>query len=108
MKINYRFMRVMIFFDLPTTTTENRRNYRKFRKNLIINGFFMLQESVYCRMVINEAMANGVVAKIEGFKPPAGMICAMVVTEKQFAGMSFIMGENKSDVITTDKSLVII
>ena len=101
-------MRLMVFFDLPTVTSENRRNYRKFRKNLILNGFFMLQESVYCRMVINEAMARSVVARIEGFKPPAGMICVMAVTEKQFANISFIIGESQSDVITTEKSLVII
>ncbi|MBE6384292.1 MAG: CRISPR-associated endonuclease Cas2 [Lentisphaerae bacterium] len=101
-------MRLMVFFDLPTVTSENRRNYRKFRKNLILNGFFMLQESVYCRMVINEAMARSVVARIESFKPPAGMICVMAVTEKQFANISFIIGESQSDVITTDKSLVII
>ena len=101
-------MRLMIFFDLPTITSENRRNYRKFRNDLISNGFFMLQESVYCRMVINEAMAKSTVAKIEGFKPPTGMICAMIVTEKQFANITFISGESKSDVITTDKSLVII
>ena len=108
MKINYRFMRLIVFFDLPTTTSENRRNYRNFRKNLIANGFFMLQESVYCRMVINEAMAKSIVAKIEEFKPPAGMICCMSITEKQFSGISFIVGEIKSDVVTTDKSLVII
>ena len=101
-------MRLMVFFDLPTKTSENRRNYRKFRKNLILTGFFMLQESVYCRMVINEAMAKSVVAKIETFKPPAGMICVMIVTEKQFAGISFIIGENKTDVVTTDKSVVIL
>lgn len=101
-------MRLMVFFDLPTVTSENRRNYRKFRKNLILNGFFMLQESVYCRMVINEAMARSVVARIESFKPPAGMICVMAVTEKQFANISFIIGESQSDVISTDKSLVII
>lgn len=108
MKINYRFMRLMVFFDLPTQTAENRRNYRRFRKNLILSGFFMLQESVYCRMVINEAMAKSMVQKIESFKPPQGMVCAMIITEKQFAGISFIIGELKSDVVTTDKSVVII
>lgn len=108
MKINYRFMRLMVFFDLPTITSENRRNYRRFRKDLIANGFFMIQESVYCRMVINEAMAKSVVAKIESFKPPQGMICVMIVTEKQFANISFIIGDIKSDVVTSDKSLVIL
>ena len=53
-------------------------------------------------------MAKNVVAKIEGFKPPEGMICAMIVTEKQFAGISFIIGENQSDVVTSEQSLVII
>lgn len=101
-------MRLLVFFDLPTQTAEARRNYRRFRKNLIASGFFMLQESVYCRMVINEAMAKSMVAKIEGFKPPAGVVCVMTVTEKQFAGMSFIVGDCKSDVVTSDKSLVII
>ena len=86
---------MMIFFDLPTVTSENRRNYRKFRKNLLTNGFFMLQESVYCRMVINEAMAKSVVAKIESFKPPEGMICAMIVTEKQYATMNILSGKPK-------------
>ena len=97
-----------MFFDLPTATSENRRNYRRFRKDLISNGFFMLQESVYCRMVINEAMAKSVVARIESFKPPQGMVCAMIITEKQFAGISFIVGEMKSDVVTTEQSLVIL
>ena len=106
--MNCRFMRLMVFFDLPTATSENRRNYRRFRKDLISNGFFMLQESVYCRMVINEAMAKSVVARIEHFKPPQGMVCAMIITEKQFAGISFIVGEMKSDVVTTEQSLVIL
>ena len=101
-------MRLMVFFDLPTATSENRRNYRRFRKDLISNGFFMLQESVYCRMVINEAMAKSVVARIESFKPPLGIVCAMIITEKQFAGISFIVGDMKSDVVTTEQSLVIL
>lgn len=106
--MSYRFMRLMVFFDLPTATSENRRNYRRFRKDLISNGFFMLQESVYCRMVINEAMAKSVVARIESFKPPQGVVCAMIITEKQFAGISFIVGDMKSDVVTTEQSLVIL
>ena len=103
-----RFMRLMVFFDLPTVTSENRRNYRRFRKDLILNGFFMLQESVYCRMVINEAMAKSVVARIKSFKPSQGMVCAMIITEKQFAGISFIVGDMKSDVVTTEQSLVVL
>ena len=44
--MSYRFMRIIVFFDLPTETLEDKREYRKFRKMLIENGFVMMQESV--------------------------------------------------------------
>ena len=40
----FRFMRMLVFFDLPTITGEEKRHYRQFRKLLIKNGFVMLQE----------------------------------------------------------------
>ena len=46
-------MRVLVFFDLPVITSENRRAYSKFRKFLLKNGFMMLQESVYCKLALN-------------------------------------------------------
>ena len=36
--MSYRFMRVLVMFDLPTETSLQRRNYRKFRKTLIKNN----------------------------------------------------------------------
>lgn len=42
-------MRVLVFFDLPIVTSENKKAYRDFRKYLLKNGFLMLQESVYCK-----------------------------------------------------------
>lgn len=35
-------------------------------------------------------------------------MCALEVTEKQFAKMDFIVGEQHSDVIDTDERLVIL
>ena len=37
--MNYRFMRIVVMFDLPVLTLEDKRNYRNFRKTLIKNGF---------------------------------------------------------------------
>ena len=34
-------MRIMVFFDLPTITPANRKDYANFRKYLIKNGFIM-------------------------------------------------------------------
>lgn len=46
-------MRIIVFFDLPTLTSTQQKTYRDFRKFLIKNGFYMMQESVYCRIQTN-------------------------------------------------------
>ena len=47
--MSYRFMRVIVFFDLPTLTLEDKKEYRNFRKFLLKRGFAMMQESVYSK-----------------------------------------------------------
>lgn len=101
-------MRMFIFFDLPVITTENRRNYARFRKFLIKNGFIMMQESVYCKMVINQTAANNVMSNIKSNKPPDGLVQVLNVTEKQFEKMEFITGSFKSDIVDSDERLVIL
>lgn len=41
-------MRVIVMFDLPVLTAQERRDYTRFRKHLLKNGFLMMQESIYC------------------------------------------------------------
>ena len=104
--MSYRFMRTIIFFDLPTITEENRRDYRKFRKVLIKNGFLMMQESVYCRMLINPTAEKSVVDIIRRNKPPDGIVQVLTVTEKQFSHMEYICGKAHRDIISTDERLI--
>ena len=106
--MSYRFMRVMVFFDLPTETTEDKRNYRRFRKMLIKNGFIMLQKSVYARMLITPSAGETVINVIRSNKPPSGLVQVLTVTEKQFSKMEFIKGDHHSDVIDSDERLVIL
>ncbi|MCM1488553.1 MAG: CRISPR-associated endonuclease Cas2 [Firmicutes bacterium] len=101
-------MRVFVFFDLPVVTLENRRNYTKFRKYLIKNGFIMMQESVYCRMALNQNSARIIADNLRRNKPPNGLVQVLCVTEKQFSKMEFITGEFNSDVIDSDERLVIL
>lgn len=106
--MTYRFMRVLVFFDLPTVTDKDKREYRRFRKMLIQNGFVMMQESVYTRMVLNKTVEKSVVDTLKRNKPSDGLVQAIVITEKQFAGMVNISGEFVSNVIDTDERLVIL
>ncbi|WP_334082272.1 CRISPR-associated endonuclease Cas2, partial [Helicobacter typhlonius] len=45
-----KFMRVLVMFDMPTCSKKERKDYARFRKNLIKDGFMMLQYSVYMRI----------------------------------------------------------
>lgn len=51
-------MRVIVMFDLPVRTSENLREYNRFRKFLIKSGFLMMQESVYCKLALNTTVAE--------------------------------------------------
>lgn len=106
--MSYRFMRIIVFFDLPTETAAERRQYSRFRKMLIKNGFLMMQESVYCRMVLNLSVQKSVIDVLEKNKPSSGLVQVLTVTEKQFAGMKYLIGEYKTDVIDSDERLVIL
>ena len=101
-------MRLIVFFDLPTETNEDKRNYRKFRKCLINNGFMMLQESVYCRMLITPTAGNTVMDVIKKNKPPEGTVQMLAVTEKQFSKMEYLVGEYHSEILDSDERLVIL
>lgn len=104
--MSYRFMRMIVFFDLPTETASDRRNYRRFRKLLVQNGFLMLQESVYCKLLLNATAQKAMSQIIHQNKPPNGVVQLLTVTEKQFAKMEYIVGAFSSDVIDSDERLV--
>ena len=94
--MNNRFMRLLIFFDLPVETSKDRREYSKFHKFLIKNGFIMMQKSVYSKLVVNNVTSNAVKQKISKNLPPAGIIELLEITENQFMRIDYLMGEKQS------------
>ncbi|MBQ3390546.1 MAG: CRISPR-associated endonuclease Cas2 [Firmicutes bacterium] len=101
-------MRVIVMFDLPVTTAEKRREYIRFRKYLIKNGFIMLQESVYCKLALNTTVSNAIVSNIRKNNPSEGLVQVLTITEKQFSRMEFIIGEQSSEILDNDERLVVI
>lgn len=101
-------MRILVMFDLPVGTAGERREYVKFRKYLIKNGYLMMQESVYCKLAQNSAMADALVGNLRKNKPQSGLVQVLRVTEKQYAKMEFIVGEFSTDILDTDERLVIL
>ena len=101
--MSYRFMRLIVFFDLPTETLQDRREYTRFRKYLIRNGFMMIQESVYCKLALNQTVVNTFSDSLRRHKPSDGLVQLLVITEKQFAKIEYIIGSYDGDIINSDE-----
>ncbi len=104
--MSYRYMRMILFFDLPTETSQERREYTRFRKYLLKSGFMMMQESVYCKIALNQTVVNSLYDSLQKNKPGKGLIQVLTVTEKQFSKMEFVHGEYHGDIINTDERFV--
>ena len=99
-------MRVLVMFDLPVDTAEDRKEYREFRKFLIKNGYLMLQESIYCKLAPNSTAAETMLSNIKKNKPKGGLVQVLRVTEKEYSKMEYVVGEATSEIITDDRRLI--
>ena len=75
---------------------------------LLKNGFFMMQESVYSKLALNQNVANGICDSIKKHKPSAGLVQMLTVTEKQYSKMEMVVGSNDSNVVANDERLLIL
>lgn len=106
--MSYRYMRLIVMFDLPTLTVEDMKSYRDFRKFLIKNGFMMMQESIYSKITLNQSMANLITNRVRENKPPKGLVQMFTITEKQFSRMEILVGDISEEYITDDRRLIIL
>lgn len=102
-------MRLMVFFDLPVDTAKQRKDYRLFRKWLLKDGYLMLQESVYAKLVVNDGAAGSAIMRLRKNRPPAGLVQVLKVTESQFSTMEYITGNREAyDEVDTMEDLLIL
>ena len=106
--MKYKIMRMLCVFDLPTETAEDKRAYRIFRKNLIKEGFFMLQYSVYVRTCPNRDYGHRLEKRIKEFSPEKGNIRLLSITEKQYEDMKLIVGTSGKNCSVGIERLVIL
>ena len=92
-----RFMRILVFFDLPVKTKSERRAATKFRNFLLKDGYHMVQYSLYARV------CNGIDAvekhkkRLASNVPHNGAVRALIITEKQYDSIIILVGELKND-----------
>jgi CRISPR-associated protein Cas2 len=98
-------MWTLVFFDLPTDTKIERKNYTRFRKSLIKDGFSMFQFSIYVRHCSSRENKNVHVKRIKSALPKAGKVGILSVTDKQFENMEIFEGNTPIDGFITPHQL---
>ena len=101
-------MRTMVFFDLPNVYTQDKRNYLLFRKYLLSEGFIMMQESVYSKIVLNSQQSKLLINRLKRNAPKKGIIQILTITEKQYSQIEYIIGEHNNKIIDSEDRLIVL
>ena len=92
----YRIMWVIVLFDLPTDTSEDRKTAAQFRKTLLKDGFQMLQFSIYVRYCSSDENAKVHIQRTKRSLPERGHVGILKITDKQFGLMELFYGIQKA------------
>jgi CRISPR-associated protein Cas2 len=92
-EVEQRFMRLFVFFDLPTNTQKQRAKATKFRNLLIKEAFIMLQYSVYVRVCKGQEIVDKYINIVENNLPSEGNIRVLQITDKQYERMKILIGD---------------
>jgi CRISPR-associated protein Cas2 len=80
----YRIMWLFVFFDLPVETKKQRKAATDFRKNLLKDGFAMMQYSVYVRHCASDESIQVHIKRVNSFVPEKGKVSILKITDKQY------------------------
>lgn len=98
----YHIMWLFVFFDLPVLTKKERKQAALFRKNLMKDGFVMLQYSVYIRHCASYESQQVHIKRVKSFVPETGMVSVLSVTDKQYGDIVNFWGKEKTKKTPTN------
>lgn len=78
---------LLVLFDLPTDTKEERREASRFRNALLDSGFLMLQYSVYAKNAVSVEKKNSVIHNLKIISPTTGNIQCIFITDAQWGNI---------------------
>lgn len=78
-------MWVIAVYDCPMTSSEARHDYTLFRKELLRENFYQLQNSLYVRHYPTKELANSTVHRLKKSIPEDAKVSFFLVTDKQYA-----------------------
>ena len=81
---------LVVAFDLPVLSKEQRKHATGFRKFLIDDGYQMIQFSVYARACVSFSRQETHIDRVKKNLPPEGSVRAIFVTRAQWE-RSFVL-----------------
>jgi CRISPR-associated protein Cas2 len=91
----YRFMWMIVMFDLPVLTTAEKKAASSFRLALLDMGFEMSQFSVYMRFCPSSSQVETYCKKVEHCLPSGGKVNILQFTDKQYERIICFRGKGK-------------
>lgn len=68
----------------------------------------MMQKSVYTKIVLNGTASRSVTNNVRANRPSDGLVQILIVTEKQYQGIEYIVRESKTEVVDTLDRFVVL
>lgn len=102
----YRMAWVLVFFDLPVLTKEERRAAANFRKDLIKDGYIMVQFSVYARPCGSADRVETQVRRLKPKIPAKGEVRSLLVSDAQWGRMIVMRSKEKVDAEKMNEQLM--
>lgn len=84
---------LLVMFDLPVVTREQRSEANKYRKALYDSGFEQIQFSVYAKYLVNASGVRSLLPVLRGRIPANGEVRVIRLTDEQWAGMYRYYGQ---------------
>lgn len=93
---------LMVAFDLPVGTKEQRKRATDFRNFLVDDGYSMMQWSVYVRPCVSYARQETHLSRVKAHIPEEGSVRAIFITRAQWEKSWVIHGKPAREVPPED------
>ncbi len=92
----YRIMWMMVMFDLPVMSEQERKAATGFRTFLLDEGFEMAQYSVYMRACGGREKVASLTARIGAAVPETGKVSIVSFTDRQYEQIVNFSGRRRT------------
>ena len=93
---------MMVAFDLPVKSKEQRKMATNFRKFLLDDGYQMMQFSVYIRPCVSAARMETHTRRVKANVPEEGSVRAIYITRAQWKRSWVIRGSPGKEIEAED------